>query len=185
MVGYFWEYWDQFVEESSVFVSRLLKSRQITSKVLGSLTLFCLLTSFYFKYILLIMLVQLSHFFPFIPLCHAPPIPPALPHLSSCPWVVHISSLTSPFPILFLTSPCLFCTYQLCFLFLVPFLPFSSLTLPADNLLCDLYFCESVPLSLIGWICFCFCFVFVFLALVVDSCEFVAFYLSYFWSSFS
>ena len=34
--------------------------------------------------------------------------------LSSCPWVMHISSLASPFPILFLTSPCLFCTYQLC-----------------------------------------------------------------------
>ena len=32
--------------------------------------------------------------------------------LTSCPWVVHVSSLASPFPILFLTSPCLFCTYS-------------------------------------------------------------------------
>ena len=59
------------------------------------------------------------------------PPPPCIPHLSSCPWVVHISSLASPFPILFLTSPC---TYQLCFLFPVPFLPFSPLLLPAPPL---------------------------------------------------
>ena len=79
----------------------------------------------FFKYILLIMVLQLSHFFP---PCHTPPytslptcIPPAL---SSCPWVIHISSSASPFPILFLTSPCLFCTYCLCFLFPVP-LPHS------------------------------------------------------------
>ena len=48
------------------------------------------------------------------------PLPGTLPPtrilpFSSCPWVVHISSLASPFPILFLTSPCLFCTYNLCF----------------------------------------------------------------------
>ena len=41
--------------------------------------------------------------------------------LSSCLWVIHISSLASPFPILFLTSSCLFSTYHLCFLFSVPF----------------------------------------------------------------
>ena len=42
---------------------------------------------------------------PFIPLHPAHPLPPAFPYLSSCPWVVHISSLASPIPILFLTSP--------------------------------------------------------------------------------
>ena len=45
------------------------------------------------------------------------PLPPALPPLSSRPWVVHINPLASPFPIIFLTSPCQFCTYHLCFLF--------------------------------------------------------------------
>ena len=63
------------------------------------------------------MLLQLSHFPPpFFPSAlhpsshlHSPP------PLSSCPWVAHRSSLASPFPILFLTSPCLFCTYNLCF----------------------------------------------------------------------
>ena len=78
------------------------------------------------KYILLIMLLQLSYLI-FSPLSsstlylssqhHPPP-------LSSCPWVVHISSLASPFPTLFLTSSCLFCFYHLCFLFPVPFSPF-------------------------------------------------------------
>ena len=63
---------------------------------------------------------------PFIsPLCSPPPAPPSPQHsspLSSRPWVVHISFLASPFPILFLTSPCLFCTYLLCFLIPAPFL---------------------------------------------------------------
>ena len=30
-----------------------------------------------------------------------PPFPPAISPLSSCPWVMHVSSLASPFPILF------------------------------------------------------------------------------------
>ena len=65
--------------------------------------------------------------------------------LTSCPWVIHINSLASPFPILFLTSPCLFCTDHLYFLFPVPFPPFSFLPLPADNSPCALNSCESVP----------------------------------------
>ena len=63
------------------------------------------------------MLLQLSQF---SSLCLPPPssFPPAIPStplLSSCPWVAHISSLASSFPILFLTSRCLFCTNQLYF----------------------------------------------------------------------
>ena len=113
------------------------------------------------KYILLIMLLQLSHFFlPLIPLHPAHPLHQHSPPLSSCPWVVHISSLASPFPILFLTSPCLFCTYHLCFLFPVPFLPFSPLLLPTDNPTCDLHFCDSVPVLVLCLVCFYFCFPF-------------------------
>ena len=41
------------------------------------------------------------------------PFPPAIPPLSSCPWVTHISSLALSFPILFLISPCLFCICRL------------------------------------------------------------------------
>ena len=86
-----------------------------------------LLFNFYFKYILLIMLLQLSQFFPLALLNPVTPFPTAVLPLSSCPWVVHVNSLASPFLTLFLTSPCLFCTYQLCFLIpalLSPFSPF-------------------------------------------------------------
>ena len=98
------------------------------------------------KYILLIVLSQLSHYSPLF-LLH--PLLPALPLLSSCPWVVHISSLTSLFPILFLTSPCplranhLSC-YSLClFRHSPPSPPPPLITLP-----CDLHFCDSVPVQL-------------------------------------
>ena len=116
------------------------------------------------------MLLQLSQFFSplYSPLpCTFPPssVPTTL---SSCPWVIHISSLASLFPILFLPSPCLFCTYYLCFLFPVPFPSFSPLPLPTDNLPCDLHFCYSVPVLVVCLVCCCCC-----LGSVVDSCEFV------------
>ena len=60
----------------------------------------------FLKYILLIMLLQLSHFFsPLYPPCLIPPFPPAFhttpPHLSSCLSVTLISSSASSIPILF------------------------------------------------------------------------------------
>ena len=95
------------------------------------------------------------------------PLLPIFPPFSSCPWVIQIGSLASTFPTLFLTSLCLFCTYQLYFLFPVPFPPFSSLPYPTDNLPCDLHFCDSVPVLLVCLVCF-----WVFLGSVVNSCEF-------------
>ena len=50
----------------------------------------------------------------FPPLLHSTqyPLPSHnLPYLSSCPLVMHITSLASPFPIVFLTSHYLFCSY--------------------------------------------------------------------------
>ena len=111
---------------------------------------------FVLKYILLIMLLQLSQFCLPLILSALHPIPPASPSLSSCLWVGCISSLASPFPILFLTSPCLFCTYHLCFIFPVTFLPFSPLPLPADNPPCDLHFCGSVSVLVVCLVFFCF-----------------------------
>ena len=77
----------------------------------------------FLKYIVMIMLLQLSHFFS--PPYPSPPCtnshPPAFPHFS--PWDIHISSSASTFLTLFLTSPCLFSTYYLCFLFPVSFPP--------------------------------------------------------------
>ena len=43
------------------------------------------------------------------------------PHHWSCPWVMHISSLASPFLILYFTSPWLFCNYL--FVLLNPLTP--------------------------------------------------------------
>ena len=114
------------------------------------------------------MLLQLSQFFlPFAPL-H--PALPSYQHsfpLNLCPWIMHVSSSVSPFPIPFLTSPCLFCTYHLCFLFSVPVPLFFPLPLPSDNPPCDLHFCHSVPVLVVCLVCFCF------LGSVVDSCEFI------------
>ena len=42
---------------------------------------------------------------PFTQLHPANPLPPTVPPYSSCPWVIHISSLASTFPRLFLPSP--------------------------------------------------------------------------------
>ena len=106
------------------------------------------LNSYFFKSILLVMLLQFVPFFssPFPP-CPVPFLPPAFFPLSSRLWVVHINPLASPFPILFLPAPCLFSTYHLCFLFPVPFPPFSLLPLEADNPPCDLHSCSSCLLS--------------------------------------
>ena len=133
------------------------------SVILGNLSNFL-------KYTLLIMLLQLSHFFS--PLYYLPPCtphPPAFPHLTSCPWVIRISSLASPFPVLFLTSPV---DLYLPFMLLIPctFSPIlSPPPLPTHNPPCDLHFCDSVPVLVVCLVCFCF----VFLGSVVDSCEFV------------
>ena len=100
---------------------------------------------------------------PIFSLC--PPQPSNLP-LSSCPWAMHITSLASPFPILFLASPYLFCTYKLCFLIPVAFPPFFPLPLPADNPPNDLHIYDSVLALVICLVCICF------LDSVVDNCEF-------------
>ena len=114
-------------------------------------------------YILLIMLLQLSHFPPLFPSTLHIPFPPAFSvPLSSCPWAIHVSSLASPFPILFLTSSYLFCTYHLCYLFPVPFPSILPLPFPAENPQCDLHFRDSVPVLVICIICFFFKFLLLF-----------------------
>ena len=105
------------------------------------------------------------------------PLPPAFSPLSSCPRVIHRSSSTSTFPILFFTSSSIL---YLPFM-LLTCCTFSPIPLPADNSPCDLYFCESVPVLVVYLVHFCFCF---FLGSVVDSYEFVIL-LFIFLSSFS
>ena len=77
------------------------------------------------------MLLQLSHFFSplylhlylhlYSPLpCTSPPT--SIPHLSSCPWVVHVSSLASPPPPVYLAST----NYASYSLYLLPHSPLSQ-----------------------------------------------------------
>ena len=96
---------------------------------------------------------------PFPPLHSTPsftPIPSHIPPYSSCPWVIHISSLASTFPILFLPSPyflpTIYATYSLYLSLLSPSY------FPVDNPPCDLHFCGSVPVLVVCLVCFCFCF---------------------------
>ena len=96
---------------SSPHVSHLPYINTITTGLLYN----CFL-KIYFDYAITVVPIFLLS-----PFTMYPPFPLEIPPLSLCPWVVHKSSLASPFPTLFLTSPCLFCTYQLCFLFPVPF----------------------------------------------------------------
>ena len=82
---------------------------------------------------------------PYISLLPAP--------FSSCPWVVHMRSLASTFPVLSLPSPCLFSTYHLCYLFSAPFPSLSPSQSPIDNPPSDLHFCGSVSV-LVGCLVF-------------------------------
>ena len=95
---------------------------------------------------------------PFPPPPHStsscPPPPSHIPPYSTCPWVIHISSLASTFPILFLPSPCLFSTYHLCYLFSVPFPPSP----PPTPLLITLHVISISVLLVVCLVCFCFCF---------------------------
>ena len=106
-------------------------------------------------------------FSPLSPLCPAPQ-PSSIPPLSSCPWVVHISSL---FPIPFLISPYLFMTtnYVSSSLYISPQ---SSRSPPRWNPSVwypFLWFCSCSG----GLLSFCFhCFSFL-LGSFVDGCEFV------------
>ena len=61
----------------------------------------CLYAAFK-NYILLIMLLQLSQFFP---------LPQIIPHHCLCPGDTRVSSLATPFPVLYCASPWLFCNY--------------------------------------------------------------------------
>ena len=102
-----------------------------------------------FNYLLLIMLLQL---FPFFSLC---PPPPSIPHTlrqfshhCSCPWVMHIGSLFTPFPVLYFTSPWLFCNY----LFLLVN-PLTSSPIPPHSP----PIWQSSKLSPYPWFCLCSC----------------------------
>ena len=81
---------------------------------------------FFKKHILSIVLLQFS--LTFTSLSPSTPYPHTLwqSPFSSCLWIMRISSLATPFPILFLISLCLFCNY----LFVLP----NPCTFPPNSL---------------------------------------------------
>ena len=108
----------------------------------------------FFKFFIFIVIqLQLSYFPPFTLLHPTHPLPPTFPHYSSCPWVIHISSLASTFPIVFLPSPCflptIYATYSL---YLSPLSPPPNpllITLHVISISVVLCFCSSCLLSLL------------------------------------
>ena len=116
------------------------------------------------------MLLQLSRFPPLFPCALHTHLPPAFPHLSSLTsmgctcksfgFSISYTILNLPLSIFYLPF---YAFSSLC--------PFPILPLPADNLPCDLHFCDSV---LVLVVCLVFFFLFLFsLRSVVASCEFV------------
>ena len=124
----------------------------------------CIIIYVFIDYCMIIVPFFSPHY---APLPCTPPHPSSIPYLSLCLWVIHVGSLATPFLIVFLTSPCLFCTYHLCFLFPVHFPTFSPFYLPNDHPPCDLCFCDSVLVVVVCLVHFCF------LDLVIDNYEFV------------
>ena len=102
------------------------------------------------------MLLQLSHFTP-TPLHPAHPLPltfPPIVHVHGSYlkvlWLLHFLHYSYPPPVYFL--PIIYATYSP---YLSPSLPLHS---PVDNPPCDLHFCDSVLVLVVGLVCFCFCF---------------------------
>ena len=97
-------------------------------------TLF-LVIFFFFNCILLTMLLQLSQLFPTLP-TSTPSLPYYLresSHHCPCPWLMCISSLVTPFPILYFTSPWLFCNYLFVLLNPLTSSPIPPHPLPSGN----------------------------------------------------
>ena len=101
------------------------------------------------------MLLQLSQCFPLCPSLPGFPLPSSdpPPSLSSCPWVMHVSSLASP--TLFLTSPIL--CLQIMLLNPYTFSPILLAFPPANNPTNDLHIYDSILLLVVCLVCFCCC----------------------------
>ena len=108
----------------------------------------------FFNYILLIMLLQFSQCLPLGPPPHSTPhsLRPS-PHCCSCPWVMHINSLATPFPMLYFTSPWLFCNYLFVLLNPLTSSPIPPQPLPSSNLQKALRIHDSVSVLLVCLVC--------------------------------
>ena len=107
-----------------------------------------LFRNFYFSlvlnYISLIMLLQCLELSPMLPSTQHPPLPQQTPHHYSCPWVMHICSLATPFPVLYFTPRGHYITTNLNFLIPSPLRPFPHIRLPSGNHQNSLHIHDSV-----------------------------------------
>ena len=114
-----------------------------------------MLTFNFLNYILLIILLQLSRF---VPLFLSPPSTPhslrQSPHHCSCPWIMCISSLATPFPALYFTSHWLFCNYLFVLLNPLTFSPIPPNPLPSDNHQNVLHIHDPISFLLVCLVCF-------------------------------
>ena len=97
------------------------------------------------------MLLQLSQFFSF------PFSPTPLrqsPHLCSCPWIMHISSLATAFPTLYFISPGLFCNYLFVLLNSFTSSPIPPYTFPSGNHQNSFHIHDSVSVLFTCLVCF-------------------------------
>ena len=130
----------------------------------------------FLNYILLIMLLQLSWFFPFCP------PPPSTPYSfkqstchCSCPWVMCMFFGCS-ISLLYFTSPWLFCNYLFVLLDPLTFSPIPHISsLLSGNHQNAFSFHDPVSILLVCSVCF--------LDSIVERYVFFAFYFSQFWSS--
>ena len=100
------------------------------------------------------MLLQLFQFPPFAPSTQYPHSLRQSPHYCSHPWVMRISSLATPFPILYFISPWLFCNYLFVFLNPLTSSPIPLYPLPSGNHQNTLHIHDSVSALLICLVCF-------------------------------
>ena len=109
----------------------------------------------FFIYIFIDYAITVVQFFP---LCIPPPsILHSLrqsPHPCSCPWVMCVSSLATPFPILYITCPWLFCNYLFVLLNPLTSSPIPPHPLLSGNHQNSLHVRDSVSVLLVCLVCF-------------------------------
>ena len=116
----------------------------------------------------MILLLQLSQFFSFIPLLSA--LPPSPSSISHPPQFMSMGCTYKffGFSISYTILNCPLTILCLSILLLIPCTFSPILLLPTDNPPCDLHFCDSVPVLVVCLVYFCFVLFFRF-----SCCEFV------------
>ena len=91
---------------------------------------------------------------PFLSSTQHPPLLQTIPHHFSCPWVMCISSLAAPFPVLYFTFPWLFCKHLFVLLNPLTSSPIPPHPISIDNHQNALCIHDSVSVLLVCLVCF-------------------------------